>query len=362
MSLRDLIAVFDALDAEQVSPDISMPAALPLELSGESVRPRLCIFPGPAGAEYALRADFTLPVAQVEAERRQAGAFETRTYAYDGPVFRLPSRPGEAVEFRQLGFEQYGQTDRQAADKRALDTLIGAVQAARMDGLTVRTGDLALMPALIDALGLVPEVANALKRAFRQPGGMTALLSRNEDTAGRLAERLAALPESEARSLIEETMAVAGISSIGTRGMDEVVERLIMQGRGAVASRMSNAEKKLLQDFAAINVPAVAAADKLSQFLAGNGLELGANLLEQIAARQSNIPADLAATFTPIYGRQFTYYDGFVFDIFKSESCLGGGGRYDSLLSHLTDGQSDAAAVGGALRMDRVMTAIGDGQ
>lgn len=359
MSLNRLKDVFDGLGGEAADPAISMPAALPLELSGETVRPRLCIFPGPAGSEYALRADFTLPLAQVEAGRRRTGDTAARTYVYDGPVFRLPSRQGEAIEFRQVGLEQYGGEAPEDANRRTLSVLLEGVAAAGLSGLTLRIGDLTLVPSVIDALGLSPEASNALKRAFRQPGGMSALLMSVGDPSHRLAKRLSALPESDARALIEETMAVAGITAIGTRGIDEVVERLVSQGAGTLSTQIPEEARAVLSELAEIRVPAAEAAETLNAFLARSNLVLNGDLVDRIATRHAIIPDDVSAEFTPIFGRQFTYYDGFVFDIFKDDACLGGGGRYDSLLSHLTEGDVTAPAIGGALRIDRIEAQIG---
>ncbi len=59
--------------ADRVDPPISIEAKVPLELSGEAVRIRICTFFDQAGLEWALRPDLTLAVAQDEVTARRGG-------------------------------------------------------------------------------------------------------------------------------------------------------------------------------------------------------------------------------------------------------------------------------------------------
>ena len=61
------IDIFARLGGELTDPPITLPASQPLELSGEAVRARLCVFMNESGQEYALRPDLTLPVAIAQA-------------------------------------------------------------------------------------------------------------------------------------------------------------------------------------------------------------------------------------------------------------------------------------------------------
>ncbi|MEO1029706.1 MAG: ATP phosphoribosyltransferase regulatory subunit, partial [Pseudomonadota bacterium] len=329
---------------------------------GESVRPRLCIFPGPFGKEMALRADYTLPIAKIEAARRVEDASGDKTYTYDGPVFRLPKDRSEAVEFRQIGFERFGFEPAIAIDRAGLSTLLTSVISTGLSGLTVRMGDLAVVPAFIDALDLPPETSSALKRAFRQAGGITALLDKaGSDTGSHLSRHLSSMSEDEAHALLVETMRVSGISAIGTRGLDEVVERLIAQGQGAAIADISEGARAVLRDVIAVDVAAAEASDTLHGLTQKHGLTVPDSILGAMAERLSDLPDDIYAQFTSTFGRQFTYYDGFVFDINSSDICVGGGGRYDDLVAHLTEGEVMAPAIGGALRMDRIEAALETG-
>jgi ATP phosphoribosyltransferase regulatory subunit len=110
-------AVFEAAGGTPIDPDYVLPADIPLELSGEAVRTRLCLFTDHRGAEMVMRPDLTLPVAQREAARREAGETGARTYTYAARAFRQPVAPDDQLEFTQVGLERFGYdvTDKAAA-------------------------------------------------------------------------------------------------------------------------------------------------------------------------------------------------------------------------------------------------------
>ena len=82
------------------------------------------------GAEWALRPEYTIPVA-----RAFLAGGEPRLPAnlcYCGPVFRL--RAGEPGEFVQAGIESFGRADREAADAEVLALAVEAVTARAWSG------------------------------------------------------------------------------------------------------------------------------------------------------------------------------------------------------------------------------------
>ncbi|MEM1148095.1 MAG: ATP phosphoribosyltransferase regulatory subunit, partial [Pseudomonadota bacterium] len=94
MTLADCVA--DALaqsGGDRVEPNVLIEARVPLELSGEAVRSRICTFVDDNGVEWALRPDLTLPVALAEIAERRSGDRPEAIRHYRGPVFRLPALP-----------------------------------------------------------------------------------------------------------------------------------------------------------------------------------------------------------------------------------------------------------------------------
>ena len=118
-------AVFEAAGGTPIDPDYVLPADIPLELSGEAVRARLCVFTDNRGAEMAMRPDLTLPVAQREAARLEAARLEAarleagpsvKTYTYAARAFRLPAAQDDPIEFTQVGVERFGYAADPSAD------------------------------------------------------------------------------------------------------------------------------------------------------------------------------------------------------------------------------------------------------
>jgi histidyl-tRNA synthetase len=79
-------------------------------------------------------------------------------------------------------------------------------------------------------------------------------------------------------------------------------------------------------------------------------IENCARIAEFLEAMGCNYRLDIAS------GRGFEYYTGVIFQIFKGEEKIGGGGRYDALIPLM--GGKDVPASGFALYLERLMTLI----
>src|ERR1700744_2677021 len=130
-------------------PPILQPAEPFLDLSGEDIRKSLYLTTDATGEELCLRPDLPIPVARQYLASGQAG--QAAGFSYLGPVFRY--RWGRPSEFLQAGVESFGRQDRAAADAEMLALALEATTAFGVTGVEIRTGDVALFNALIDALG-----------------------------------------------------------------------------------------------------------------------------------------------------------------------------------------------------------------
>src|SRR5579871_814986 len=146
-----LLTSFAQAGYERAEPAILQPAEPFLDLSGEDIRKSLYLTTDSSGEELCLRPDLTIPVARDYLASPRAG--QPAGFSYLGPVFRY--RGGRPSEFLQAGIESFGRQDRAAADAEMLALALQATSAVGIDA-EIRTGDVALFIALIDALDLYP--------------------------------------------------------------------------------------------------------------------------------------------------------------------------------------------------------------
>ncbi len=365
-------AVFERLGGGVIDPPGLMPALLPLELSGEAVRARLCIFADAYGQEFALRPDLTLPVALAEIEARRAGHTGESLRRYNARAWRLARSAEDPVEFVQIGFERFGAPASAQTDAEAFAAVLDAARVSGVDPDRIRLGDLAIFPAFVDALDLAPETAQAVKRAFRQQGGVQALISGAGDgdlRGGQLARQLRGADAMDAEAIVMDMLALSGVTPVGERGVDEIAERLAAKGSQAGARAVPQAAGEVLSAVLAIDETPEKAVEALTALARKAGrfapleqaIESLKDRLEAISEGGSTLAAD--ARFSAAYGRRFNYYDGFLFELFATGAGehrpFGAGGRYDGLLGRLSRGEVSSSAVGGVVRPDRLEQAAG---
>ena len=148
----------------QAQPDILQPAEPFLDLSGEDIRKSLYLTTDASGEELCLRPDLTIPVARDYLASGRAG--QPAGFSYLGPVFRY--RCGQPSQFLQAGIESFGRQDRAAADAEMLALALEATSAFGLNDVEIRTGDVALFTALIDALELYPVWRRRLIKDFNR--------------------------------------------------------------------------------------------------------------------------------------------------------------------------------------------------
>ncbi len=353
-------AVFEAAGGTPVDPDYVLPADIPLELSGEAVRARLCVFTDNRGAEMAMRPDLTLPVAQREAARLEAGA-SPKTYTYAARAFRLPAAADDPFEFTQVGLERFGYAADASADAELFALVHRAVEACGVQPKAIVTGDLAIFPAFIDALGLPGVTTDLLKRAFRQEGGVRAVL----DAASRPLDPdvLAALDAADPEAALGAVLAARDVPLVGARSLAEIAEGLKARRAAIEAGGLPDGARAALLALREVDCPLAEAPDALLALAKAHGvgrvaaLDVFASRVEKILALVPG--ARRTAAFRAGFGRRFTYYDGFVFEVLAEglspAQPVAAGGRYDGLISGLSGARVSATGIGGVVRPDRMV-------
>ena len=225
-----ILSLFAEAGYARTEPAILQPVDVFIDLSGEDIRRRMFVTTDADGHEWALRPEFTIPVARAWLAR---GAGDPVSFSYCGPVFRL--RAGEVGEFVQAGIESFGRADREAADAEVLGLALDAVGSAGLADPDIRLGDVGLFTALLEALSLPPARVRKLKRAYAQ-GQLDAetidRLANGHDAPGAHAGVLQALQGQDpaaARAFVEDILNIAGIASVGGRTAGEIAERFLNQ-------------------------------------------------------------------------------------------------------------------------------------
>jgi ATP phosphoribosyltransferase regulatory subunit len=337
-----LLQSFAEAGYERAEPAVLQPAEPFLDLSGEDIRKSLYLTTDPSGEELCLRPDLTIPVARDYLASPRAG--QPAGFSYLGPVFRY--RGGRPSEFLQAGIESFGRQDRAAADAEMLALALEATAAAGAD-VEIRTGDVALFIALIDALGLYPVWRRRLIKDFNRKitleQDMERLTIASAATRNEYEGVLAALAGSDrkaALALVTDLMSIAGASAVGGRTVAEIADRFLEQSTlkgGALPRNALN----LITRFLGISGTPKEAIAALRGLATDASLDIAA-AIDQLEARvgfMAKQGIDTAKVrFATAFGRGLDYYTGFEFELHRKGNGiepLVAGGRYDGLLSQL---------------------------
>jgi ATP phosphoribosyltransferase regulatory subunit len=327
----------------RAEPAILQPAEPFLDLSGEDIRKSLYLTTDASGEELCLRPDLTIPVARDYLGSARAG--QPAGYSYLGPVFRY--RGGHPSEFMQAGIESFGRQDRAAADAEMLALALEATSAFGMSDIEIRTGDVALFNALIDALDLYPVWRRRLIKDFNRKISLAQDLERLTLATGPSRNEyegvLAALAGSDrkaALALVTDLMSIAGTTNVGGRTVAEIADRFLEQStlKGGALPRDALG---LIKRFLAIAGDPNDAIARLRSLANEANINIHA-AIDQFESRVGFMAArgiDTGSTrFSTSFGRGLDYYTGFEFELHakrNGDEPLVAGGRYDGLMSQL---------------------------
>lgn len=351
-----LIALFEREGYARVEPAVLQPASMFIDLSGEDIRRRMFVTQDASGAELCLRPEYTIPVCLGHLTHHGP---QPAGYSYGGPVFRM--RTGESGEFLQAGLESIGRTDTAAADAEILSLALEGLEQLGRTSLRVKLGDMGLLNALIDALGVAPAAKRRVIRAIVSGQGLASLAeteSASEEHAGLLAAIEGQAPQA-AKAFVEDILSIAGIARVGGRTAGEIAERFL--ARAANRTGLTDEARKVLERYLAIAGDPDHAIQAVKNLAKDAGLDLGAAIgaFEErtgfMAARGLDVTAfSFAATFA----RNLDYYTGFIFEVLDTARTDGkpvvGGGRYDRLLDHL-GASAPIPSVGCSFWLERIV-------
>jgi ATP phosphoribosyltransferase regulatory subunit len=327
----------------RAEPAILQPAEPFLDLSGEDIRKSLYLTTDTSGEELCLRPDLTIPVARDYLASPRAG--QPAGFSYLGPVFRY--RWGKPSEFLQAGIESFGRQDRAAADAEMLALALEATSAFGVSGVEIRTGDVALFNALIDALGLYPVWRRRLIKDFNRKIDLAQdieqLTLRTAPGRNEYEGVLAALAGSDrkaALALVTDLMSIAGATNVGGRTVAEIADRFLEQST-LKAGELPRDATSIIKRFLAISGAPDDAVTQLRALASEAKLDISA-AIDQLDSRvgfMAKRGIDLRKTrFSTAFGRGLDYYTGFEFELHSQGNGaepLVAGGRYDGLMTQL---------------------------
>lgn len=354
-----LLARLVAAGYARAEPPVLQPASVFLDQSGEDIHGRLYLTSDAAGGDYCLRPEYTIPVFRFYLA--SSGAGRPAAYSYLGPVFRF--RADGPGEFIQAGLESFGRRDREAADAEILTLALEAAEASSGLSLSTRIGDVGLFRRLLDALGLPDVWKRRIRRSYSQGQSIDQMLA---DSNGRdsfehagVLTALANADHAEARALVEDLLAIAGIASVGGRSPTEIAERFLEQASMKGGPGVSAEQGEALRRYLSISGDPDSGSAALRTLADDAGLDIG-EALDDFDARLNFIAArgvDLdRLSFSARFGRRLDYYTGFVFEAVdpgRPAAPVIGGGRYDQLSRALGAGE-DIPAVGAAIWCERM--------
>ncbi len=133
-------------------------------------------------------------------------------------------------------FESFGRQDRAAADAEILALALEATAAFALSDLEIRTGDVALFNALIDALDLYPVWRRRLIKDFNRKISLEQDIEQltlatgpgHPEYQGVLAA-LAGSDRKAALALVTDLMSIAGTTNVGGRTVAEIADRFLEQ-------------------------------------------------------------------------------------------------------------------------------------
>lgn len=330
-----------------------------LDFLGEGYRARL--IPFEVSSESCLRADYTLSVALDII----AGRLTPEALWYDDYVFRgdYKQKAVEAVH-REVGVELFAEKNALDAESNLIAAAIAAASDAGVAKVSLRFADIGLMHAVIDALPLSDSRRSALKRAFATPTAFHRAIDDAKNAARfDLPEGYAwaQLSEDEAEQAVLKILQSEGAPVIGARTPGEIARRLTSKAREA-RTGLADDQAKILHDLANVVAPIEQALPRIAALAAQLGADVSGHVerwRERIASLAAHQVECSEAVFDANLGRGLSYYDGMAFELSdaKSQLWLGGGGRYDSLLSRLSGGVAHASALGAMMRPDRLAEA-----
>jgi len=358
--IKDILAVSGG---EWVELPSLLPAAVVLEMAGESLRSRLYFATSPDGDELCLRADLTIAAAMKYLNETEKAAV---TYLCQGTVFRAsPSLENRPVEFNQIGIERFGPQNEITVDVEVFLAALRAAQLGSNDKLGIELSDGDLIRTLLSGAHIAHPWNQFLIDAAKNPLALRRALAIASNPkklkTTDLGLKLLNLTDDDAASEVQDFLQRGNLQPGLARGPVEIAKRLRASTERAIAKPLESNIKVAIEDLLAIKTTpsqAIMEVQHVAKRLKEDVSEWSKSWSHRIKLMQQAAPEAMERTkFIAGKSGRFEYYSGFNFDIFyedKREAPISSGGRYDGLITALTNGKRHAQAMGVVIRPERI--------
>ncbi len=374
--VADVLKVFETSGYEPILLPIIQPAGLFLDTMGESVRSSTYVFDDHYGHELCLRPDLTVPTCRYYLDTNPDTNRRVR-YSYYGPIFRFHQDGiglGQPGEIRQTGIECFGEKDAASADAEVLRLTLDALRGAGLKRFDVTIGDVGIFRALLQSIPMPDRWRRQLQHEFFQPAAFERTFKMMHAPKSVREARLPDAVKVALRGKSGEAAEVAlvahltqtNIQHVGDRGTAEIATRILDLMQDAEQEPLPVRYAGLIDAYLHVRdvVPPSDARNRIADLARPLGVTVD-DALEAYAHRLrmfSKTGVDMTeTTFSTAIGRNFEYYTGFVFEVATMAAgervVVASGGRYDGLVKAV-DGVRDTPAVGAAIYMDRLLSAV----
>jgi len=287
--------------------------------------------------------------------------------SYSGSVYQERSFENAGAsgspEQVHVGIEFIRPANELEADVEVLSTVMAELKKVEDIKCAIELGDLSLFDALVGALDLSDRVRQRLIARFRGQSDVERFLRSLREAASPSRESqplisvLARSSQHEGAALVSEFLALSGITVVGDRSLEEIVERLLAQS--VDAQGLSPGALKTIEEYLAIMGPVEGCVATLKSLARDRRLKMDAQIdvFEKRLALIKAAGVDLSLVhFSTRAGKAAGYYTGFYFEIFDpaqkpNAPTFAAGGRYDRLIKMLGAPQ-ECPAVGAAVYID----------
>lgn len=339
-----------------------------LRKSGGELASQLYSFTDPGGYEVSLRPEFTAPVIRHVVETGLLSGDPLRL-EYSGPVFRYPSRDefnnGMSGSFIQSGAELIGEGGPEA-DGEVISMALEGLHLLGVDRPGVALGHVGIIWDLLQQMDLseraqlflincVPMLAAGDREMVAERASQIGLLEVGDAASAHINRTSASVEQIDA--VLGHSLGTSYSGSLGERSVDDVLQRLTDKIKTKDSPEAVKAAIELLSKLSDVTGAPSEAINQGRNVIKAAGLnDENLALLEDIVSAVESAGAS-ANEITVDLGlvREISYYTGVVFDLDSGDDqTVGGGGRYDGLITAL-GGDLETPAAGFAYNIDRVI-------